>query len=198
MDGDDVRSSFPKALLRHLEPNERVLFSIKRRASLEKPKWLIVTDRRVIYFDEKVLGRYEMKAIPYQKLEQVTVRVGIMSSEFVIEGEESITLKLGWMKKEQAKEAIEAIKDALNAIAVEPVTIDVNKGLTNETWVLKKPKELVSRTMYVGQNPQTSAPQAQAEEDPIEKLKKLKELLDAGIITEEEYEEKREKLLKQI
>jgi len=193
--GGDVKD-FPKVLSRHLEPNERVLFSIKRRTSLEKPKWLVVTNMRVIYFDEKVLGRYEMKAIPYQKLEQVTVKLGIMSSEFIIEGEENINLKLGWMKKEEAKGAIGAIKDALNAIAVEPVTIDVNKGLTSETWVLKKPKELVSRTMYLGSPTQTSAPPA--EEDPIEKLKKLKELLDAGIITEEEYEEKREKLLKQI
>ncbi len=189
----DVRVALPKALSRHIEPDESVLFSIKKKASLEKPKWLIVTDRRVIYFDEKVLGRYEMRAIPYQKLEQVTVKLGVMSSEFVIDGEENITLKLGWMKKEEAKKAIGAIKDALNSIAVEPVTIDVNKGLTSETWTLKKPKELVSRTMYVDRRRPKDV-----EEDPIEKLRKLKELLDAGIITEEEYKEKREKLLRQI
>ncbi len=190
--GEEKKVELPKSLSKHMEPGERVLFFIKRRASLEKPKWLVVTDRRIIYLDEKVLGRYEMRAIPYQKLEQVTVRLGVMSSEFIIEGEENITLKLGWMKKEQAKKSIGAIKDALNAIAVEPVSIDVNKGLTSETWVLKKPKEFVSRTMYVTSQPSSDS------EDPMEKLKKLKELLDEGIITQEEYEEKREKLLNQI
>ncbi|GEM_PF-2368524 len=36
------------------------------------------------------------------------------------------------------------------------------------------------------------------EEDALVKLKKLKELLDAGVITEEEFEEKKRSLLKKI
>ncbi|MCK4733544.1 MAG: SHOCT domain-containing protein [Methanophagales archaeon] len=39
---------------------------------------------------------------------------------------------------------------------------------------------------------------AKTEEGPAEKLKKLKELFDAGIINEQEYEEKRKKLLEQL
>ena len=190
--------NLPKSVMRHLEPSEKVLFAIKKKISLEKPKWLLVTDRRVIYLDEKVLGRYDLKAIPYQKLEQVTVKLGIMSSEFLIEGEENIKLKLGWMNKEEARKAINAIKDALNTIAVEPVSIDVQKKLTSETWVLKKPKELITRTAPSGDFVNSTPPTAKTEEDPLEKLKKLKELYDMGIITQEEYEEKREKLLKEI
>lgn len=183
----------PKSVMRHLEPDERVLFAIKKKISIEKPKWLLVTDKRIIYLDEKVLGRYDLKAIPYQKLEQVTVKLGVMSSEFVIEGEEGISLKLGWMNKEEARKAINGIKDALNAIAVEPVSIDVKKRITSETWVLKKPKELVTRSM-----PTRVQPVQAEKEDPMEKLKKLKELYDMGVINQEEYEEKRKKLLEQI
>ena len=186
----------PKSVIRHLEPDEEVLFAIKKKISLEKPKWLLVTDRRIIYLDEKVLGRYDLKAIPYQKLEQVTVKLGVMSSEFIIEGEENITLKLGWMNKKEARKAISAIKDALNAIAVEPVSIDVKKKLTNETWVLKKPKEFVTRTAPAGTL--INHPSTKKEEDPLEQLKKLKELYDMGVISPEEYEEKRKKLLEQI
>lgn len=192
MDGEEEK--LPKGVLRHLEPNEQVLFRIRKKMSLEKPKWLIVTDSRIIYLDEKVFGRYDLKAIPYQKLEQVTVRLGIMSSEFIIEGEENITLKLGWMNKEEARKAINAIKDALNAIAIEPVSIEVNKGMTSETWILKKPKEFITRTMPAYQ----SAPRREEESDPMEQLKKLKELYDMGIINQEEYEEKRKKLLEKI
>ncbi|NJF25220.1 PH domain-containing protein [Thermococcus sp. Bubb.Bath] len=194
--GAEENPQLPKSVLRHIEPNERVLFSIKKKISLEKPKWLLVTDRRIIYLDEKVFGRYDLKALPYQKLEQVTVKLGIMSSEFIIEGEENITLKLGWMNKEEARKAINAIKDALNAIAVEPVSIGVNKGLTSETWVLKKPKEFITRTMPAYQPAQT--PANEEKEDPMEKLKKLKELLDMGVISQGEYEEKRKKLLEEI
>lgn len=193
--GVEENPELPKSVLRHLEPGEQVFFSIRKKISLEKPKWLLVTDRRIIYLDEKVLGRYELKAIPYQKLEQVTVKLGVMSSEFVIEGEENITLKLGWMNKEEARKAINAIKDALNAIALEPVSIDVNKKLTSETWILKKPRELVTRTAPAGAvitHPPTTA------EDPYEELKKLKELYEMGVISAEEYEEKRKKLLERI
>jgi hypothetical protein len=182
----------PKSVLRHLEPNEKVLFSIKKKISMEKPKWLLITDRRIIYLDEKIMGRYDLKALPYQKLEGVTVKLGIMSSEFTIRGEDGTTLKLGWMNKEEAKKAINAIKDAMNSIAVEPVSIEVNKGLTSETWVLKKPKEFITRAMPAYQQP------PQVEEDPLEKLKKLKELYNMGVISQEEYEEKRKKLLDMI
>ncbi|WP_210411186.1 PH domain-containing protein [Thermococcus aciditolerans] len=190
-------NNLPKSVLRHLEPNEDVLFTVRKKISVEKPKWLIVTNRRIIYLDEKILGRYEIKAIPYQKLEEVTVELGVISSEFLIKGEENIRLKLGWMNKEQARNTINAIKDALNAIAVEPVTIEVKKGLTHETWVLKKPKELVSRVVPGGATIQHTAG-AEKKEDPLEKLKKLKELYDMGVISAEEYEEKRKKLLEQI
>jgi len=193
--GAEENPQLPKSVLKHLEPNEKVLFAIKKKISLEKPKWLLVTDRRIIYLDEKVFGRYDLKALPYQKLEQVTVKLGVMSSEFVIEGEENITLKLGWMNKEEARKAINAIKDALNAIAVEPVSIEVNKRFTSETWTLKKPKEFITRTMPAYQPAQS---QVQKKEDPMEKLKKLKELYDMGIISQEEYEEKRKKLLEEI
>ncbi|WP_297548710.1 PH domain-containing protein [Thermococcus sp.] len=189
---NEENPELPKSVLRHLEPGEEVLFSIRKKISVEKPKWLLVTDRRIIYLDEKLLGRYDLRAIPYQKLEQVTVKLGLVSSEFVIESEENITLKLGWMDKEEARRAINAIKDALNAIAVEPVSIGVKKGLTSETWTLRKPKEFITRTVPAHQ------PEAPQREDPVEKLKKLKELYDLGIISQEEYEEKRKKLLEEL
>jgi len=188
-----MSTELPKAAGKILEDGENVLFAVRKKISLEKPKWLLVTDRRIIYLDEKVFGRYDLKAIPYQKLEQVTVKLGVMSSEFIIEGEENVSLKLGWMNKEEARKTINAIKDALNAIAIEPVSINVEKRLTSETWTLKKPKELVTRGMMAPAQSKTVA-----EEDPLEKLKKLKELYDMGVITPEEYEEKRKKLLNQV
>ena len=35
----------------------------------------------------------------------------------------------------------------------------------------------------------------QKQEDPIEKLKKMKEMLDAGLITQEDYDEQKKRLL---
>jgi len=50
--------------------------------------------------------------------------------------------------------------------------------------------EVVSRAVIT--------PRGEPEEDIVEKLRKLKALLDEGLITEEEYEEKRKELLSRL
>lgn len=77
------------------------------------------------------------------------VKFGIMSLEFIIEGEENIMFKFGWMDKEEVRKVINVIKDVFNVIVVEFVLIDVNKGLISEMWVLKKLREFVMRIMLV-------------------------------------------------
>lgn len=72
-----------------------------------------------------------------------------MSLEFIIEGEENIMFKFGWMDKEEVRKVINVIKDVFNVIVVEFVLIDVNKGLISEMWVLKKLREFVMRIMLV-------------------------------------------------
>ena len=187
----------PKEMEENLYPGERVLFSLKKQFRLElKPKYLIVTDRRVIYFDLKVFGRYDLSDIPYEKLEQVSFHKGPVASEFILKNEEGKIIRLPWMEREEATSVLNTICDSLNAIAVEPVSIQKKKGLLEEDVLLKKPTELISRTI-----PMTRVIEerkAKPEEGPVEKLKKLKELYDAGVINEREYEEKRERLLEQL
>ncbi|RLF89444.1 hypothetical protein DRN43_03800 [Thermococci archaeon] len=191
----DMKDKLPKGILENLSPGEEVLYAIRKKFSLEaKPKWLVVTDRRIMYIDEKILGRYDLTAIPYEKLELVYVKVGKVSSEFLIKKEDGNEIKLQRMDKDEARNAIEAIRDALNEIAVEPVSIERKKHLMSEEWIIHKPKEVVSRSIRMEARRTVS----RKEEDPLEKLKKLKELYDMGVLSQEEYEEKRKKLLEQI
>lgn len=190
-----MKEELPKGILENLFPNEEVLYAIRKKFSLEaKPKWLVVTDRRIMYIDEKILGRYDLTAIPYEKLEQVYVKVGKLYSEFLIKKEDGSEIRLQRMDKEEARKAIESIRDALNEIAVEPVSIERKKHLMSEEWIIHKPREVVSRGIRMERGIGISKP----EEDPLEKLKKLKELYDMGVLSQEEYEEKRKKLLEQI
>ena len=191
------KKEIPKEVEDNLYPGERITYSLKTKIRLgAKPKYLIVTDRRVMYLDQKILNRYDLIDIPYEKLEQVNFHKGPVASEFVLKSEEGGIINLKWMEREEATSALNAIQDSLNAIAVEPVSIQRKKGLLGEDLLLKKPPELVSR-----RSPMTRVIEerkAKAEEDPADKLKKLKELYDAGVITEQEYEEKRKKLLEQL
>jgi len=65
-------AELPDEILENLYPGEDVLYSVKKKLYTElKPKYLIVTDRRIIYLDQKILGRYDLIDIPYEKLEFV-------------------------------------------------------------------------------------------------------------------------------
>jgi len=188
----------PRKLLENLDPGEEVIRAVRKQPALEKPKWLVVTDRRIIIFDEKILGRYEMTAIPYERVKQVYLRSGVWRSGFRIETEEGEKIEMPWMDKDAAREAMEAIKEALQRISVEPPTIVRRKRLASEEWVLNKPREQITRSYVARQAPAQPATPAERREDPLEKLEKLKKLLDEGAITREEYEVLRRKLLEEI
>ncbi len=186
----------PKKLRENLEPGETVIFYTKKMPSLEKPKWLVVTDRRIIYFDEKILGRYDMISIPYEKVEKIYFVKGIASTDFQIELETGEKIKIGWMKKDKGIKVMEAIKQAITSIAIEPPTMIKKKSLTKEEFMLVKPKESVVRGAAVTKPIQARS--AAMKKDPYEELVKLKKLLDEGVISQEEYGRLREKLLKEM
>ena len=186
----------PDEISENLYPGGKVLYCVKKKLRTDwKPKFLAVTERRVLYLDQKLLGRYDLEDIPYEKLEFAHFRKGKIGAEFEIKREDGSKIKLSWMDRDEAKEAMEAIKDALNAISVEPVTIKKKKGILGEEMNITKPKELVTRTL-----PMTKVVERKTavEEDPLEKLKKLKELYEEGILTKEEFEEKKRNLLEKI
>ena len=83
------KKEIPKEVEDNLYPGERIAYSLKTKIRLgAKPKYLIVTDRRVMYLDQKILNRYDLIDIPYEKLEQVNFHKGPVASEFVLKSEE--------------------------------------------------------------------------------------------------------------
>jgi hypothetical protein len=140
------KKSLPKGLRESLEPGEEVLYMVKKKFALEKPKWLIVSNRRIIFFDEKILGRYELKSVPFEKLERIIYHGGVVGSSFMIILENGEELKLSWTDKDESKKAISEIYSAVSKIAIERPLLDKKKNLLSEEWVFEKPSELVARS----------------------------------------------------
>jgi len=131
-----------------------------------------------------------MKAIPYERVEKIHLHIGAMASEFIIELEKGEKIILTWMNREESREAVNAIYNALKSLAVEPPVLEKKKGVVGEDWILHKPKELLVRS--IGQ-------QRQLQTSEIESLlKQLEELRNKGVLTEEEYREKVKKILEKI
>lgn len=152
-------SELPAEILDNLYSGENALFCIKKQVPVElKPKYLIITDHRVLFLDQKILGRYDLSDIPYSKLERVFFEEGILASEFKLKDEDNHIISINWLQKGECRDAIITIRDAINAIAIEPVSIKRKKNLMSEKWILTKPKENITRSMPMVQRTEYRAP----------------------------------------
>lgn len=173
----------PKEIKGNLEPGEEVKNIVETVSVMKTPEFLAVTDRRVLYLNKKRFGRYDFEAIPYMKMRDANAKLGkVMWGEFVVEGEEKRRIHLRRVKKEGIVSTFKSMKEAINAIAIEPISIIHKKGLLKgEEWSLSKPPETIIR-----QKVPAPVVAPKAEEDP---LKLLKIRFVKGEITKEEYEE---------
>lgn len=165
--------------------------------ALKNPTYIVVTNKRVIYFDSKFLGRYDLSSIPYSKIQQVYGKKGKMRGFLIIEGEEDCQeIKVEGLKNDDIYMVIETMKNEINKVAIEPISINRKKSLMSEEWSFSKPPESVVRS-FVG-----AAPYAmQSMDSPksgVEQIRELKALMDEGLITEEEFKAKKEEILKRI
>ena len=187
----------PKAVETNLAADERVLHVVRASKTLSidlTPNTLAVTDQRVILVDHKVMGRYELKDIPYSKLETVHFEQGIAASHFTLKPEDGEAIDVSWLSKQEARRAIETIRDALDEIAVEPVSIQRTKRmLGREEWVLHKPQELVYRRAAAERKEEKPS-----DSDALARLSDLKRLRDEGAINQGEYDQKKAELLDKV
>ena len=161
----------PEEIREHLEPGERLKKIVGTFSITNTPEFLALTDCRVMYLEKKIFGRYNFQAIPYMKMLSAKAKISkTMWGEFVIEGEEETRIHLKRVKKDGIILAFESMKEAINAIAVEPLSIIHKKGLLSEEWTLSKPPEMVMRQ--------------KTDEDPLNILKMR---YAKGEITEEAY-----------
>jgi hypothetical protein len=169
----------PEEIQENLEPGEILLEIIETYSLKNTPAWLALTDRRVMYLDEKLFGRYEFLATPYMKMQNAIAKIGkMMWGEFIIEGEGETFIHLKRLKKEGIISAFETMKKAINTIAIEPLSIIHKKGLFGEDWTLSKPPEMIMRQ----------------KNDEADILSIIKMRYEKGEITQKEYAEMRELL----
>lgn len=190
-----MREKLPTPILKVLHPDEEVLKVMRQITLARWPKWLIITSKRIVYYDQKMLGRYELRDFPYSKIELILCRVGLLATLFYVRKEGGEELKIPWLKKTEIRSVFETIYNALNRVAIEPVSIKKKKFLIGEEFILEKPAEVVSRMAVTGEGAWSARSESKSVE---ERLRRLKELLEKGLITQEEYEYHRKRILESI
>ena len=152
-------------------------------------KKAIVTDTRIIIFDKKIKGSSNVQ-IPYAQLTGAKYKKSkMMPGELVITTQAGATkMDVAPDKHEIAKLFMETLKDKIAAIASVPLALSHNKGMMSESWEFYAPPQLA---IMMAAKP---AEQPKAESIP-DQIKKLSELKDAGILTEDEFNTKKAELL---
>jgi hypothetical protein len=204
-----LSQNLPKKLMDNLGTNENVVLALKSFTIIQKPNYMILTNSRIIFFDDRWIG-YEVKSIPFQKQLEIRAERGIffwgdihIKSEESVGGSNDLQTELGGKKipqphvtyivrranKRLIEPFVEATADAINKIAIEPISIRKKASWFGKaSWQFEKPEEFVTRTQQI---PSAQSPATQ--EDPLISLKLA---FARGEITEEEYR-KRLSILKE-
>lgn len=171
----------PSGVRENLSPGEEVISYLKTFEIVERPNYVILTNIRLVYFDEKRLGRYDFVSMPFQKILHMKAERGVfLWGDISFKSEDGAILFLEKVDRDDMIEFIEALRTAYNQIAVEPISIKHTKSLVGqEEWEFNKPEEMIFR--------QQPAPQTISSDDALSQLKKR---FINGEISEEEYRSK--------
>ena len=171
----------PGGVKENLSSGEEVIRYLKTFEVVERPDYIILTNFRVVYFNEKHLGRYAFESIPFQKLLEMRAHRGaLLWGDISFKSEDGTVILLERVDRHDLEGFIDALEIEYNSIAVEPISIKHERDLVGiATWEFDKPAEIVFR--------QQPLDQPKPSEDPLSQLKMR---FIRGEISEEEYRAK--------
>jgi len=171
----------PGGVKENLSSGEEVIRYLKTFEVVNRPDYIILTNLRVVYFNEKHLGRYAFESIPFQKLLQMRAHRGaVLWGDISFKSEDGTVILLEKVDRHDLEGFIDALEIEYNSIAVEPILIKHERDLVGiASWEFDKPAEVIFRQMPSGQ--------PKSPEDPLSQLKMR---FIKGEISEEEYRAK--------
>jgi hypothetical protein len=185
---DDADASGPLAQLRTvLIPGETLeAWAIERRAYALTHRRLLLaaTSGRLIVLKRRLLGGFDLTSIRWQDLEEVTLRVGMIAAELAIRaGKASDLASLGASASQQVVFGGLRNEQAQSVYRI----CQAQDQAWREKRRVRELEELRARSGGI-QVMSGSVPPAAAENDAVRRLQEAKQLLDAKLITDAEYE----------
>lgn len=153
---------------------------------------IIVTESEVIFYDPKLTGANKTE-IPFAQVVSATYMLEMGVPNFSVTTQSGTTkLTLSGGKKDVHEPALalfNLLREKLSELAAVPISETHNKGLMKETWSFYAPPQLA----VMG-----AKAESKATESIPDQIKKLAELRDTGILSSEEFENKKRELLARL
>ena len=160
-------SNIPESISRLFDGDEVVNMVVEPTSLKPKfhPQKLIITNRRIVIYKPGFIGA-ETEEYPFESIDKIDHKRGFMRSEIEIHAAGK-EIELENISNDDAVKAINIIRQNMHA------------------------QKLAQKTVVLQQPAQAAPPQ----EDPVTKLKKLKEMVEADLISQEEYDKTKATIL---
>jgi len=185
-DPDTVKSVLAK-VQQILTSNETIQYiAIQKKPVVNiKPDCVVLTNRRFIVYRPQILGRISFEDHVWRDLQDAKLQENILGSTITMNSVTGQLLTVDWLPKVQARRVYAFAQEMEERVREERRGRDLEE------------KRAASGGVFVsGTNP-GAAPGA-LQGDAAQRLKALKEMFDAGLITAGEYEGKRAEIISKM
>jgi hypothetical protein len=172
-----------------LTSEERIQYiAVQRRPVVNvAPDAVVLTNRRFIVYHQKLFGRVHFEDYVWRELNDVRLREGLLASTVYFQITDGVPITIGWVPKRHARRVYAVAQEMEERVREERRLREMEERRAAAGGVI----------IQGGAHPGAGG-MAAADEDPVQKLKQLKEMLDAGLITPGEYEAKRQAILSRM
>ncbi|MDN5868096.1 MAG: PH domain-containing protein [Candidatus Nitrosocosmicus sp.] len=186
-----------KKIAEMLNPDERVLVvarqsRFKPGGSQLSPNVVYATDRRIILRDPSMLGlKQDIIDIPYNVITNAKIEKGLLSASVIFNApglfNPNIPGRMPWIKRLETDEHGEnGVIDAIPKQKAEDLIEVIRNGITQ----IRSPGY-----SSAGANNVSHIPRHQSHISHADELKKLADLKEEGVISEEEFKRMKEKII---
>ncbi len=169
-----------------LMSGEELLFIAvqKKPIATIAPDCIILTSKRFIFYKVKLFGQIAFEDRIWRELYDAKIEEGILGAKFTIHASGGLPLSMDYLPKAQARRLYRFAQEM------------EEKSLEERRQRQLEDKRAAAGGIVLGA-PTYAQPQA-IPDDPLQKLSKLKQMLDAGLINSQEYESKKTEILSRM
>jgi hypothetical protein len=186
----------PRAQLRSVliagETVEAWAIQMRMFALLHRRLLIAATSGRLIVLTRKLLGGFDVTTIRWQDLEEVTLRVGMLSADLAVRAGKATDLASLGASGSQRVEFRGLRRD--QAQAVYRICQSQDQAWREKRRV-RELEELRARSGGIQVSPAPLALGSAGESDAVRRLQEAKQLLDARLISDAEYEAIKAKII---
>lgn len=169
-----------------LTSGEEILYiAVQKRLISFSPDSVVLTNKRFIVYRPTLLGGANFQDYIWRDLHDARLTEGIINSTITLQTVKAQLISVGDLPKVQARKLYSFAQEMEEKVLEERRTRDMEARRAGAGGIVLQ-----------GGLPTAPAPApVHQEEDPMQKLKKLKDMLDAGLITDQEYATKKAEIL---